>query len=127
MGRTDGRDTTRIIVICDRVLSSDPDSMEKQLPQQRRGFKRRIRRAVGPITSVHQHARLTVSESNRLMNNPARSHFGGTPLLFLQRVLSMRMALEGSQEEEEEEWLTGRTLDALGLTLEQVKKSAKRR
>lgn len=127
MGLTDGRDRTRIIAICDRVLSSDPDGMEKQLPQQRRGFKRQIRHAVGPITSVHQHARLTVRESHRLMNNPPRGHSEGTPLLFLQRVLSVRMALERRQEEEEEEWLTGRTLDALGLTLEQIKKSAKRR
>ena len=45
----------------------------------------------------------------------------------MQRVLSLRMALERRQEEEEEEGLTGRTLDALGLTLEQIKKSAKRR
>lgn len=61
------------------------------------------------------------------MNNPFPGHFGGTPLFVLpQRVLSVRMALEGGQEEEEE-WLSSRTLDALGLTLDQVKKSAKRR
>ena len=101
--------------------------MEKQLPKQHRGFRRRIRRAVGPLTSVDQHARLTVRKSKDLMNNSSAGHFGGTPhSALLQRVLSVGMALEGSQEEEEE-WLAGRTLDALGLTLEQVKKSAKRR
>lgn len=83
MGQTDGRDRTRIIAICDRVLSSDPDGMEKQLPQQRRGFKRQIRHAVGPITSVHQHARLTVRESHRLMNNPPRGHSEGDSLTLL--------------------------------------------
>lgn len=102
--------------------------MEKQLPKQHWGFRRRIRRAVGPLTSVDQHTRLTVRKSKDLMNNSSGGHFGGTPhSALLQRVLSVGMALEGSQEEEEEEWLAGRTLDALGLTLEQVKKSAKRR
>lgn len=62
------------------------------------------------------------------MNNSSGGHFGGTPIfpLYLQRVLSVGMALEGG-EEEEEEWLAGRTLEALGLTLERVMKDAKRR
>lgn len=34
--------------------------MEKQQPKQQRGFRRRVIRAVGPITSVHQHAQLMV-------------------------------------------------------------------
>ena len=61
------------------------------------------------------------------MNNSVEGHFGGTPIFpLLQHVLSVGMALEGS-EEEEEEWLAGRTLEALGLTLEQVLKDSKRR